>query len=474
MSGEITIHWFRQDLRLSDNPALVAASKKGAIMPVYILDDSNAGELGPGAASRWWLHQSLTALNKSLDGSLSIYCGDPGIILRELTHRYNVIAVHWNRCYEPWQIRRDKKIKADLRERNITVVSFNGALLWEPWEVLKKDGTAYKVFTPFYQRGCLSAKPPREPLAVPEKLALVAQDDNSVSVGALGLLPSNNWYEKLAKHWTAGEVAARQRLQEFVENDMEGYRDGRNFPALKNVSRLSPHLHFGEISPNQAWYAAGYQSDSADSQHFQRELGWREFSHSLLVHFPQLPTRNLQGKFDRFPWLENQSYLDSWQAGKTGHPLIDAGMRELWQTGYMHNRIRMVVGSFLVKNLLIDWRYGEQWFWDCLLDADLANNSAGWQWIAGCGADAAPYFRVFNPVLQGKKFDPVGEYTRRFVPELKNLPNQYLYNPWQAPEQVLSKAGVKLGQHYPLPIVDLKTSRLRALQAYQSMKDSLE
>ena len=474
MSTQTTVHWFRQDLRLADNPAFAAACSKGKVMPVYILDDTNAGDQQPGSASNWWLHHSLTALNKSLNGALSVYRGDPSTVLRELSSRLNITAVHWNRCYEPWQISRDKQIKADLQVGNIAVASFNGSLMWEPWQVLKKDGTPYKVFTPYYQRGCLSAAIPRQPLAVPKVRDLVDQDSSSVQIEDLGLLPSKNWAEKLTEHWVIGEDGGQQRLHEFVGEDIEGYRDGRNFPALQNVSRLSPHLHFGEISPNQAWYAASEMSDSADSQHFLKELGWREFSHSLLYHFPKLQTENLQAKFDRFPWLENNEHLRSWQMGQTGHPLIDAGMRELWQTGYMHNRVRMVVGSFLVKNLLLDWRHGEQWFWDCLLDADLANNSAGWQWIAGCGADAAPYFRVFNPVLQGKKFDAVGEYTRRFVPELKNMPEKYLFNPWEAPAEVLLEAGVVLGEDYPQPIVDLKESRLQALEAYQSLKYAVD
>ena len=470
MTGQLSIHWFRQDLRVSDNPAMAAACEKGQVMPIYIVDDKNAGERKPGQASDWWLHESLNALDKSLLGSLCVYRGDPSKILCDLVKRMNVSSVHWNRCYEPWQIRRDKQIKAELQEREVAVASFNGSLLWEPWQVLKKDGTPYKIFTPYYQRGCLSAAVPRKPLEIPSDMNLNARDKHSLTIDELGLLPTISWYEKLAEHWNIGEEGAQQRLFEFVQEDMEGYRDGRNHPALQNVSRLSPHLHFGELSPNQAWYAAGEASDSADSMHFLRELGWREFSNSLLYHFPHLPSKNLNQKFDHFPWLENDAYLQAWQTGQTGHPLIDAGMRELWQTGYMHNRVRMVVGSFLVKNLLLDWRHGERWFWDCLLDADLANNSASWQWIAGCGADAAPYFRVFNPVLQGSKFDAHGEYTRRFVPELKNMPNKYLYNPWEAPQEVLQEAGVALGENYPRPIVDLKASRLQALAAYQSLK----
>ena len=268
-------------------------------------------------------------------------------------------------------------------------------------------------------------------------------------------------------HWQIGENGANQQLQKFLKGGLENYGEGRNFPAKKNVSRLSPHLHFGEISPNQVWYAS--KDQEAVPEQFLSELGWREFSHHLLYQFPDLPTTNLQGKFDHFPWGNNPDYLKAWQQGKTGVPIVDAGMRELWETGYMHNRVRMIVASFLVKNLLVHWHLGAEWFWDCLLDADLANNSASWQWVAGCGADAAPYFRIFNPVTQGQKFDPEGEYTRRYVPELARLPGNYLFNPWEAPLSVLRDAGVSLGNSYPHPIVDLKSSRGSALAAFATL-----
>jgi deoxyribodipyrimidine photo-lyase len=450
---------------------LCEAAQQGVVLPIYILDDDNAGERRMGGASRWWLHYSLLALNKSLKGKLSVYIGNPKKILIDLVEEHNIKAVYWNRCYEPWRITRDKKIKKALEVHNTEAHSFNGSLLWEPWEVLKKDGTPYKVFTPYYRKGCLNAVTPRLPLAKPKKLQLYEVKTNKFSIADLNLLPAINWDKQLESHWKIGEVAALKKLEKFTQNRLENYKQGRNFPALNSVSRLSPHLHFGEISPNQAWYAAKKNEDSDDLDHFLSEMGWREFSYSLLYHFPELPRKNLQTKFDKFPWLENTEYLHRWQMGQTGHPLVDAGMRELWQTGYMHNRVRMVVGSFLVKNLLLHWHHGEKWFWDCLLDADLANNSASWQWITGCGADAAPYFRVFNPCTQGHKFDPDGEYTRRFVPELKALPNKYLFSPWEAPNDVLQTAGISLGENYPQPIVDLKTSRVRALEAFQSLKN---
>ena len=336
--------------------------------------------------------------------------------------------------------------------------------------ILKSDGTPYKVFTPYYRNGCLSAPSPRDPISKPDKLKLFFDTANKNSIDRAGLLPAVKWYKQLEPHWNIGEKAAQKKLKKFTENSLYNYKKGRNFPALNSVSRLSPHLHFGEISPNQVWYAAKTNKDSDDLDHFLSELGWREFSYSLLFHFPELPRKNFQSKFNQFPWLENQDVLERWQRGQTGYPLVDAGMRELWQTGYMHNRIRMIVGSFLVKNLLQHWHHGEKWFWDCLVDADLANNSAGWQWIAGCGADAAPYFRIFNPITQGQKFDPSGEYTRQFLPELKNLPVKYLFNPWETPINVLEEAGVRLGEDYPNPIVDIKFSRERALKAFQSLK----
>jgi len=474
LNKTVVIHWFRQDLRLADNPSLTEAAKSGTVLPIYIYDEDNAGDQLLGAASKWWLHNSLQALNTSLNGSLSVYKGNPGVILNELIEEHKVTAVYWNRCYEPWRISRDTKIKSSLEAQGINVHSFNGALLLEPWETLKKDNTPYKVFTPFYKNSYLNSIAPREPISQAVKIKLYDLATSKSSIDDLALEPLLNWHEQFKPHWTIGETGAQERLGIFLDEELSNYKQGRDYPALKNVSRLSPHLHFGEISPNQIWHAAKLLESSDDQEHFLRELAWREFSHNLLYYFPTLPKNNLQDKFDSFPWIENEEHLRCWQRGQTGYPLVDAGMRELWQTGYMHNRIRMVVGSFLVKNLLLHWHHGERWFWDCLLDANLANNSASWQWIAGCGADAAPYFRVFNAATQGQKYDANGEYTKRFVPELSEMPNKYLFSPWDAPAEVLQKAGVKLGEDYPKPIVDIKESRLRALEAYQYMKNSLQ
>jgi deoxyribodipyrimidine photo-lyase len=470
MTKNIAIHWFRQDLRLADNPAFTQACAHNSVLPIFILDNHNAGECSLGGASRWWLHHSLTELNSSLRGSLSVLQGDPIIIFQELLTKYSIEAVYWNRCYEPWRIQRDTLIKKMLQDNDVRVHTHNGSLLWEPWSINKKDGTHYKVFTPFYRKGCLQAPPPRLPLPTPSLDHLVTADTALGEVKDLGLLPSVSWDRDFYDVWRVGEAAAQQKMDEFVMSAIHQYKDGRNYPAKPFVSKLSPHLHFGEISPNQAWYAAKHCGDSDGVDHFCSELGWREFSYCQLYHNPELRTENLQEKFNRFSWSDNNDHLRAWQQGKTGIPMVDAGMRELWQTGYVHNRVRMVVGSFLVKNLLLHWHHGERWFWDALVDADLASNSASWQWVAGCGADAAPYFRVFNPVTQGKKFDPDAEYIKKYIPELSNVPTKYIFSPWEAPLEVLEQAGVRLGREYPKPIVDLKLSRQQALDAFQALK----
>ena len=473
MSKGIAIHWFRQDLRITDNPSLETAAEFDAVLPIYILDDENSQEFKMGSASRWWLHNSLQSLNESLDGKLSIYSQNPEIVIQELLKKYEVKAVFWNRCYEPWRIDRDIDIKAYLDDKNIENKSFNSHLLWEPWNISKDDGTPYRVFTPYYKKGCLNAEEPRLP-SKNLKIDTIFYDQDCEQIDTLDLLPRINWYSQIQEVWKPGEDGAQKRLDQFLEEGLLDYKEGRNFPFKENVSRLSPHLHFGEISPNEVWYQAKTKESVSGIQksleHFLSELGWREFSYYLLYHFPSLPKQNFQAKFNKFPWIKNESFLESWQKGETGYPIVDAGMRELWQTGYMHNRLRMVVGSFLVKNLLIDWREGEDWFWDCLVDADLASNSAGWQWVAGSGADAAPYFRIFNPVTQGLKFDPEGEYTKKYVPELKLLPNKFLFSPWEAPKEILEKAGIELGKDYPEPIVDLKYSRELALEAFGKTK----
>lgn len=466
--------WFRQDLRLRDNPALHYANEQGAVIPLYIFDDTCPEHCVPGGASQWWLHQSLNSLNDSLAQKLHCLKGDASQILFDLVEKHQIKTVVWNRCYEPWQIKRDKALKQLLVDAGVTVKSFNGFLLWEPWQVLKKDNTPYKVFTPYYRRGCLSKASPRMPVATPKHIDITYLEALDQGIDSLNLMPTLDWYQNIQEMWTPGEAGAANHLSEFLPDGAKAYKIKRDFPDLGATSKLSPHLHFGEISPNQIWYAAINALDGNTENEgldcYLSELGWREFSHYLLFHFPEIPQKNFSPKFTHFPWRSDDSALAAWQQGKTGIPMVDAGMRELWQTGTMHNRVRMVVGSFLVKNLLIDWRQGERWFWDCLVDADLAANSASWQWVAGTGADASPYFRIFNPVTQGQRFDPKGEYVKRFCPELSKMPDKYIHNPWDAPQNVLDDAGIILGKHYPKPLVDLKASRLRALDALAQSK----
>jgi len=486
-SPRLSIVWFRQDLRLTDNPALYEACNNGAVIPVYILDDHNSGEWAMGGASRWWLHHSLSALSDSLGGRLLVLHGDPLTLIPRLVHAVRADDVYWNRCYEPWRIKRDSQLKQQLNDNGTVVYSSNGSLLWEPWRILKDDKTPYRVFTPFYRRGCLNAEPPQQPLPAPRSLDQAVLDATSAGSSAawlkdrmgqsgidkLGLLPSIPWDKTMAATWQIGEQAAWQRLQQFLNEGLRGYKEGRNFPAQARVSRLSPYLHFGEISPRQVWHEAQSAGTAGgmenDLDNFLSEIGWREFSYSLLYHNPDLPKVAIQKRFNAFPWQKSDERLHAWQQGRTGLPLVDAGMRELWQTGYMHNRVRMVVGSFLVKNLLLHWHEGEDWFWDCLVDADLPNNSASWQWIAGCGADASPYFRVFNPVLQSQKFDKAGDYLRKYLPELASLPDKHIHTPFNAPADVLRGAGIRLDENYPRPVVELKASREAALAAFKSL-----
>ena len=481
MAKPLIIVWFRNDLRITDNPALSAAASKGYIIPIYIFDDSNTDLLKLGEASRWWLHNSLLKLNKQLKQRLICQRGPALEILQNLIDETGTTQVFWNRCYEAQQISRDTEIKKCLTEKGIIAHSFNASLLWEPWEILKKDKTPYKVFTAFYQNGCLKSSPPRMPIPSPHRLLIKDLSLPDSTPNSLKLLPTKPWYNKLNAHWEVGEKEAFKKIKAFTANNIKGYKIQRDYPHKNGTSLLSPHLHFGEISPYQIWAEIElFKSEShkktdtdtkvEDSEHFQRELIWREFSYYLLYHFPQLTQNNLQSKFDDFEWKSPQHYLSLWQKGLTGFPIIDAGMRELWQTGYMHNRVRMLVGSFLVKNLRIHWHHGQEWFWDCLVDADLANNSCSWQWVAGSGVDAAPYFRIFNPVTQSKKFDPDGLYIKKYVPELSQLTKRYLHEPWLAPDIELKRAKITLGKTYPKPIIDLQDTRKEALTAFQALK----
>jgi deoxyribodipyrimidine photo-lyase len=463
-----TIVLFKNDLRLNDNPALSEAGDTSTILPIYIFDDA-LDKQKMGSASNYWLYHSLTDLNKSLEGNLLFFKGNYQIILEKLVQKYNITHIHWNRSYVPYEIDRDKDLKAFFLLHNVNVRTFNASLLFEPWTIIQnKTNLPYKVFTAFYRR-CVDGPSPRGLYEKPKNLQFIKHNE-ATALEELELLSKNKWYEKFDDQWRIGETYTLEKLKLFLEKKITNYKGGRDFPALENTSRLSPHLHFGEISPHQIWSEVKKNFKfNTDTDFFLRELIWREFSYHLLFHFPQIHYKNIQQKFDHFPWDVNDIFLTHWQQGKTGYPIVDAGMRELWQTGYMHNRIRMVVASFLIKNLNIPWQMGASWFGDCLFDADLANNSASWQWVAGSGFDAAPYFRIFNPTTQAKKFDPKAEYIKKYVPELKNLPLKYIFEPWKAPDNVLKEAKVKIGITYPSPLVDLKDSRDNALSKFKNL-----
>ncbi len=468
---QIALFWFRRDLRLDDNPALRAAvDENDAVVPVYVHGDPADAPWCDGAASRVWLHQSLTALAADLDAAgsrLIIRQGGELDNLRQLLDATGARKIYWNRLYEPQTIGRDKKIKQALHEGGCEVFSKNGALLYEPWQVETKQGTPYKVYTPFW-RELESRGKPSEPVAGLRKVHAPEQWPDSISIDDLKLLPDIPWHESILEAWQPGEKGARARLTEFLDGPVEDYGERRDFPGERGTSRLSPHLHFGEISPRTVFHETLNRGSKVTP--FLKQIVWREFAHHLLYHFPETVEENLNSAFDAFPWRESKSDLRAWQKGCTGYPIVDAGMRELWHTGWMHNRVRMIVGSFLVKDLLIHWHEGARWFWDTLVDADLANNTMGWQWIAGSGADAAPYFRVFNPVTQSEKFAGSGAYLRRWVPELKDLPDKYLHKPWEAPAEILRESGIELGADYPEPIVDHGEARKKALDAYDQIK----
>jgi deoxyribodipyrimidine photo-lyase len=474
--------WFRRDLRLADNPALQAIIDAGHTpVPVYIQDEPES-EWPIGEASAWWLHHSLGALKESLQqcgSDLLVYRGNPETILAELLQQSRADMLAWNRCYEPAQAQRDERIRQSFTRQGYTVSCHNATLLREPGDNLKKDGTPYRVFTPFW-KALHHTGPARQ--AIPASESLPALDAGNLPasqpLATLELLPAINWYQAFPRHWKPGEAGAWEAFTGFCENRLSDYPTDRDIPEVSGTSRLSAHLHFGEISPVQIWHylqqhAAGNPSAGSitATESYLREIGWREFSHHLLHHFPHTPLQPLDTRFAGFPWRSDyQDLLTRWQQGQTGIPVVDAGMRELWSTGFMHNRVRMIVASFLTKNLLIPWQEGARWFWNTLVDADLANNTLGWQWVAGSGADAAPYFRIFNPVLQGEKFDKGGHYVRRWVPELARLGDRYIHRPWAADPAVLADAGIRLGSVYPQPLVDLQASRKAALAAWDQVK----
>lgn len=468
--------WFRKDLRLGDNHALAAASANGTpVIPLYIREPNGNGPLG--GAQHWWLHHSLSALRASLQemgSDLVLRSGDPLEVIAAILKETGGNTVFWNRRYDPGGMATDAPLKKALVEQGFTVKSFAGQLLHEPTRLFNKTGTPYRVFTPFW-RALEASGEPQAPIDPPEAVTAPERLPESEDLDQWDLLPTRpNWASTFTEIWTPGEDGASDRLRTFIEDTIDGYKTERDVPAADGTSLLSPHLAFGEISPAQIWHATrGLKGAPVDDVvTFRKELAWREFSYNLLFHNPDLPRQNLDRRFDAFRWLDNDEHFGRWTKGLTGYPIVDAGMRQLWRHGYMHNRVRMIAASFLIKDLLIDWRQGERWFRDTLVDADPASNAASWQWVAGSGADASPFFRIFNPVLQGEKFDPEGEYVKNFVPELSNLEPRYVHRPFSAPASALSAAGVKLGVTYPAPIVDHGFARDRALAAFQEIRST--
>ena len=474
------IVWFRDDLRLSDHSALSAAAKTGApVIGLFVLDETSRGVRPLGGAARWWLAQSLRRLQASLQAAgvnLVLRRGAAAKVIPEIARDAKAGRVLWNEIAQAPHLAIAKAVEAGLAEAGITSQSFPGDLLASPRDIRNKDGRGLRVFTPFWRRLLALGDPPT-PLPAPKRLTTIA-GVASDHLESWELEPQRpDWAGGLRETWTPGEDAAQRRLKDFLDDGLRGYAGGRDRPDRDGTSSLSPHLRFGEISPRQIWHAARFAAAerpvlSADAEKFLSELGWREFCRHLLHDHPDLAAANLQPAFDAFPWKHDAKSLAAWRRGRTGYPIVDAGMRQLWHTGVMHNRVRMVVASFLVKHLLLDWRQGEQWFWDTLVDADAGSNPANWQWVAGCGADAAPYFRVFNPVLQGEKFDPDGAYVRRWLPELSQLPAKLVHQPWRATPLELKSADIELGRTYPEPIIDHAKGRERALAAYSKLRKS--
>ena len=471
-----TLVWFRQDQRLEDNSALSwAAEQGGPVIPVYIWATEEEEGRPLGRASQWWLRNSVEALNEQLLGlgsRLVVRQGPSTETLKQLATEVGASSICWNRRYEPAARRSDSQIETELSKLGLRVETFNSTLLFEPREIAKGDGKPYQVFTPFWLR-CLSQNQWAEPTGKPAQLLAPPIWPDSRPLPDVPAPTKDH-----ATQWTPGAEGAKDKMAGFLRHGLEQYATDRERPDLEGTSSLSPHLHFGEVGPRQLWQAVESQTltngdwdDQSGPNLFLKELGWREFAHHLLYHFPDTVERPLRPEFEKFPWRQDANDLSAWQNGKTGYPLVDAGMRQLANTGWMHNRVRMVVASFLVKHLMLPWQEGAGWFWDRLVDADLANNTLGWQWSAGCGADAAPYFRIFNPVAQGEKFDPNGDYVRRWVPELSRLPNRWIHRPWEAPAEQIEKADVSLGKTYPWPLIDHSAARQRALDAFAQMKN---
>jgi deoxyribodipyrimidine photo-lyase len=468
LMAQPVIMWFRQDLRLTDNAAFAAAAAAGPVLPVYILDDDTPGEWQWGGASRWWLHHSLKALGENLP--LILRRGRADVVIADLIAETSASALYFTRDYAPWSGGLEARVKAVCDPRNVSCHRYGGFLLHEPESIRNGSGQFFKVYTPF-AKVCFAKGDPRPPKPKPEFKTwsgTVQHDD----LEDWSLLPRHpDWANGLRSAWKPGADGATDALHAFLEAGLADYADGRDRPDKATTSRLSAHLHWGEISPAQVWSATRSAMDNAagrldrSGEKFLKEVLWREFSYHLLHHVPTFPDHPFRPEFADFPWADDKNSLERWQHGKTGYPIVDAGMRELWATGIMHNRVRMIVASFLIKDLLIPWQAGERWFWDTLVDADIASNSASWQWVAGCGADAAPYFRVFNPVLQGEKFDPNGMYVKRWVPELRDVGSDMIHRPWEMATPP---------SDYPKPMINHALARDRALAAFKTLKKDLE
>ena len=478
--------WFRRDLRLTDNPALQAAlTHCDRLLPVYIHAPHEDSPWQPGAAGNWWLDRSLRELDRSLrerGSRLIIRQGSSQAILQGLIERNQVSHLFWNRRYEPATRSRDTEIKASVKRLSVHCQSYNASLLFEPWQIETAQQTPYKVFSAFWRACMKSGLAAGNPKPAHHGFPAVDTRIETLSIDQLGLKPAIPWDEGLKARWRPGEQGALLSLDRFLDSALEAYAVERDIPGIEGTSSLSPHLHFGEIGPAQILrgiqLATGTELTAMEGDTgpavFLKELGWREFAHHLLYHFPHTSEHPLDPRFQHFPWQSDDAsaiHLKAWQQGNTGIPIVDAGMRELWHTGWMHNRVRMIVASFLTKNLGISWQQGARWFWDALVDADLANNTLGWQWTAGCGADAAPFFRIFNPVRQSERFDPQGHYLRRWLPELARLSDDQIHAPWKAKPEELRRAGIELGKSYPLPIVDLKQSRQQALINWKIIRE---
>jgi deoxyribodipyrimidine photo-lyase len=480
MTASSSLVWFHNDFRMADNPALrAAARRKNPLICLFVWNPDASGYAKPGAASRWWLHHSIQHLSTALKqagNQLMIQVGHPVEVISEAVERFKVSHVFGNYACEPDAITAQQEIKNWLDEESYEGIFFHGNTLLDPAAVRTKSGKPYSVFTPFYHQVQSQLKR-SSPLPAPQSLPPVPKDaGHSVPVESLKLLPAIDWAQGIRNTWHPGEAGARKMLQQFLRSAAKVYAIDRDRPDHVHTSRLSPYLHFGEISPRQVWHTVNRRKHSqASPQHrksydaYLRQLVWREFARYLLYHFPHTADEPLHGEFKHFTWQHDASSLRAWQKGLTGYPIVDAGMRELWHTGWMHNRVRMIAGSFLTKDLLQPWQHGAEWFWETLVDADLANNTLGWQWVAGCGADASPFFRIFNPITQGRKFDPDGKYVRHWVPELAQLPSAWIHAPWEAPQSALQEAQVELGKTYPNPLIDHASARARALAAYQKL-----